>query len=859
LSSAAEPLWESLSAPVKAAIRWGWASACARSSSEVDSIDLLVGIMLADLKSSPARVLLDHFGIPLGEVVARRDSASPTAKALLAATGWQPGLPALDVGAGQIISSSPVNDFAVHDDGPVPLRNLFHGLLESINPAGKAIRDALTARGVDPVAVTEAHRGFLTSRQPLDEYLADVFPYRTPRVALPDYLADQPDQPTDLVGIGAEVDAFAHLIAARRLVPPLAVGMFGDWGSGKSYFLRSLQNRITQISTARLHGFHQSIVQVEFNAWQYVGGDLWASLIEHLFRNLRRSTDESDGLVAERQRHWIQQVRTAGEAHQKAMAERLNLARKHKTAAAEVDDRTQDLRVATVKLDDALKPDPSAALKHAVREAAKTAGFAEVIDNATALATELDQARTDLRSLLTPLRDRKRLTFVLVALVLAPVIAYLTKQIDLSAVSTVAWLLGTAATYVATAGQFIRTTSKRIAEARAELAQAEAEERRRVEKQVDEAQASLDAVRSRLTAAVEKEQELAARFAEVKRKQEAETPGRVLTDFITDRVDSDDYRRHLGVPALVRRDLAELTRLVAKQTTEKLAIDRIVLYIDDLDRCPTPVVIKVLEAVHLLLAFRLFVVVVAVDARWLTSSLKEHFRQLDGPDATPEDYLEKIFQVPFRIQPLRRQVREQMLRGLLTPSLTSGGERFTRVARGEDNGPPETDKEEFEAVVASFATAAGGRQALSDAIDLTITSAELAQAQDVAELIGSTPRAVKRFANVYLLVKSIGAGRGWELPENGQLVILLAIAIGLPRLADVLFPRLTKPGTLTGAVPTPSEMDPWHGQYTVLRDWVSGDSKRDVLVAEITGWLDLIDRFRLPGARAGGDPGRMDG
>ncbi|MFD1052515.1 P-loop NTPase fold protein, partial [Kibdelosporangium lantanae] len=50
-------------------------------------------------------------------------------------------------------------------------------------------------------------------------------------------------------------------------------------------------------------------------------------------------------------------------------------------------------------------------------------------------------------------------------------------------------------------------------------------------------------------------------------------------------------------------------------------------YIDERDRCPTPVVIKVLEAVHLLLAFPLFVVVVAVDATWLTSSLRDHFRQ----------------------------------------------------------------------------------------------------------------------------------------------------------------------------------------------------------------------------------------
>ncbi len=52
---------------------------------------------------------------------------------------------------------------------------------------------------------------------------------------------------------------------------------------------------------------------------------------------------------------------------------------------------------------------------------------------------------------------------------------------------------------------------------------------------------------------------------------------------------------------------------------------RIVLYIDDLDRCPPDKVVDVLQAVHLLLCFPLFVVVVAVDARWVSRALHERF------------------------------------------------------------------------------------------------------------------------------------------------------------------------------------------------------------------------------------------
>jgi hypothetical protein len=57
-------------------------------------------------------------------------------------------------------------------------------------------------------------------------------------------------------------------------------------------------------------------------------------------------------------------------------------------------------------------------------------------------------------------------------------------------------------------------------------------------------------------------------------------------------------------------------------------IDRIILYIDDLDRCPPRRVVEMLEAIHLLLAIDLFVVVVAVDPRWLLRSIAAHYRDL---------------------------------------------------------------------------------------------------------------------------------------------------------------------------------------------------------------------------------------
>ncbi len=69
----------------------------------------------------------------------------------------------------------------------------------------------------------------------------------------------------------------------------------------------------------------------------------------------------------------------------------------------------------------------------------------------------------------------------------------------------------------------------------------------------------------------------------------------------------------------------------------RLSVDRIVVYIDDLDRCRPAIVVKVLEAVHLLLAFDFVVVVVGVDARWVGRSLLDVYPNMFGGGRNIQD------------------------------------------------------------------------------------------------------------------------------------------------------------------------------------------------------------------------------
>src|SRR5438132_559982 len=67
-------------------------------------------------------------------------------------------------------------------------------------------------------------------------------------------------------------------------------------------------------------------------------------------------------------------------------------------------------------------------------------------------------------------------------------------------------------------------------------------------------------------------------------------------------------------------------------------------------RCAASRVVDVRQAVNLLLTMELFVVVVAVDPRWLLRSLRKHHEGLF--DDNEVAYLDKIFHIPVALRPM---------------------------------------------------------------------------------------------------------------------------------------------------------------------------------------------------------------
>jgi hypothetical protein len=53
----------------------------------------------------------------------------------------------------------------------------------------------------------------------------------------------------DLLNVSKEVDRFARLLVAADVKPPISLGLFGNWGSGKSFFMGLLRTRIEELTS----------------------------------------------------------------------------------------------------------------------------------------------------------------------------------------------------------------------------------------------------------------------------------------------------------------------------------------------------------------------------------------------------------------------------------------------------------------------------------------------------------------------------------------------------------------------------------------------------------------------------------
>jgi KAP family P-loop domain len=103
-------------------------------------------------------------------------------------------------------------------------------------------------------------------------------------------LLDDNPNGNDLLGFGGMADILYRVISDTPR-PPFTIGVFGEWGCGKTTLMRMVQDRLRQDGTKT----------VWFNAWKYDGKEvIWNALIQAIFFTMREDLGERRPDLTER-------------------------------------------------------------------------------------------------------------------------------------------------------------------------------------------------------------------------------------------------------------------------------------------------------------------------------------------------------------------------------------------------------------------------------------------------------------------------------------------------------------------------------------------------------------------------------
>lgn len=684
--------------------------------------------------------------------------------------------------------------------------DFFSGLFQAVE---QHLRDAPAGQAGDK----ESELSTIIGELAYDPAAAPPVPLRQSELH---YVADGPalSLAEDRLGVADEARALAEVICLREPGPPLAIGLFGDWGSGKSTYMNMMEAAISEL-TARVKGdeegrkrFVTKVVSIRFNAWHYNDANLWASLTSEFFSQLRAGghgaraganykelVNEVVKRVAKLEGEAASEAETAVVARKEADSARIELegllAKRGMITGRALAGTLQTMlsqvsKSQLTRMRDAMdglghpldlpedKKDDPDALRAALD--ARSQEIQTEIIRAAELSGRIGAfGRALARALVFGDLKTAALLYGGFLLATAAVIGFETLPLD-GLQAAIGRLAASGATVVALVFGLrkVYRTVEPIFRAATDFATRLRTGREALERKITEKQEVLAVAQKKLAdaeaARAQKEAE-AARFRGGK-------PEQVLDYFLNVSDETKRFEGELGTVSRVRRAFEQLNSIV-EQKRETSEVERIVLYIDDLDRCQVHQVVKVLEAVHLLLAFPLFVVVVGVDSRWLQNSLLKFYEKQLGASgdasqevatatdrATVQDYLEKIFQIPVRLRPLR-DITDGGLRryldsvaGPIDADGSSVGDSGTQA--GSNSVAHTTDGTNGTRITPIEVRLKPVAETVQQTLQrIALRRGECDMIEALSPFLCKSPRAVKRFMNIYRLIR--GLHRGSEL------------------------------------------------------------------------------------------------
>jgi hypothetical protein len=225
-----------------------------------------------------------------------------------------------------------------------------------------------------------------------------------------------------------------------------------------------------------------------------------------------------------------------------------------------------------------------------------------------------------------------------------------------------------------------------------------------------------------------------------------------VSERIFEYVQRPEYAEHMGYQNQVRRDI----EFAYAGLTHDGRRPRIVVFIDDLDRCSDEKVLETLQAINLLLTASGFYVFLGIDTHMITQAIVRQAELAPQDHERAESYLRKIVQLSFRLAEPTADQRLGVVQEFF--SERSRAEYATLLAASKEErtaGPRRPAAVPYDAPENPMGWTLAGVHTppVYEVAQVTDTEHELLAFDRLREHLPENPRELKRLVNIHRLVK----------------------------------------------------------------------------------------------------------
>lgn len=238
-----------------------------------------------------------------------------------------------------------------------------------------------------------------------------------------------------------------------------------------------------------------------------------------------------------------------------------------------------------------------------------------------------------------------------------------------------------------------------------------------------------------------------------------------FTKVITDisKLEIDDYIKEVEDEnqSMIDKGIREFHKDF-ESLLEETKLKRVIVLIDDLDRCNPDTIISTLEAIKLFLFVEKSVFIISADERLINYAVKKRFPELPSTDYdVSKDYIEKLIHFPIRI-PSLSEVEYEAYINLLFAQLHLNPDEFEKLrskvftqSNDIDLSVCKLSNENIQNILPNVSEDMKKDFILSKQINSILVS-----------VLSGNPRQCKRFLNMMILRLNMSISKGVTLKKN---------------------------------------------------------------------------------------------